>query len=116
LSELQAFLINATIIKNSELIKHISRIGKIKLIVISGVFINERDETRLDLLVVGDHLRRTAFENIIKHLEAEMGKELKYALFETTDFMYRLNMYDKLVRDIFDYPHQIVVDKIGVRG
>jgi hypothetical protein len=24
-------------------------------------------------------------------------------------------MYDKLTRDVFDYPHQILVDKIGVK-
>jgi len=24
-------------------------------------------------------------------------------------------MYDKLTRDVFDYPHQILVDRIGVR-
>jgi hypothetical protein len=24
-------------------------------------------------------------------------------------------MYDKLTRDVFDYPHQIIVDKLNVR-
>ena len=30
-------------------------------------------------------------------------------LFETKEFIYRLNMYDKLVRDIIDYPHEVIL-------
>jgi hypothetical protein len=112
--QLQNFLINATIVKNSDLIKRLNRIGKIKLIVIAGVFINQWDESRVDLLVVGDGLKRGSFEQLVKKLESEVGKELKYAIFETSDFLYRLNMYDKLVRDILDYPHQVILDRIGI--
>lgn len=115
LDELKSFLVNANLIKNSELIKRIGRVGKIKLIVLAGVFLNQLDENRLDLLVVGDEIRRASFENIVKSLESELGKEVKYAFFATTDFMYRMNMYDKLVRDLLDYPHQVVFDRIGIK-
>ena len=47
-------------------------------------------------------------------IETEIGKELRYAVFSTNDFKYRLTVYDRLVRDILDYPHHIVVDRIGV--
>ena len=114
--ELKNFLINANLIKNSELIKRMGRVGKIKLIVLAGVFLNQQqDESRLDLLVVGDEIRRVSFENIVKSLESELGKEVKYAFFPTADFSYRMNMYDKLVRDLLDYPHQVVFDRIGLK-
>jgi hypothetical protein len=112
--ELKNFLVNANLIKNSDLIKRMGRIGKIKLIVLAGVFLNQNDENRVDLLVVGDDVRRSSLENIVKSLESELGKEVKYALFATADFAYRLNMYDKLVRDLLDYPHQVVLDRIGL--
>jgi len=112
--ELKSFLINANLVKNSDLIKRIGRVGKIKLIVLAGVFLNQMDESRLDLLVVGDEIRRVSFENIVKSLESELGKEVKYAFFATADFAYRLNMYDKLIRDLLDYPHQVVLDRIGI--
>lgn len=112
--ELKSFLINANLIKNSDLIKRMSRVGKIKLIVLAGVFLNQSDENRIDLLVVGDEIRRASLENIVKSLESELGKEIKYAYFATADFTYRLNMYDKLVRDLLDYPHQVVLDRIGI--
>ena len=115
LDELKSFLINANLIKNSELIKRMGRIGKIKLIVIAGVFLNQLDESKLDLFVVGDQIRRASLENIVKSMESELGKEVKYAFFGTEDFKYRLNMYDKLVRDLLDYPHQVVLDRIGIK-
>ena len=67
------------------------------------------------MLVVGDNLRRSQLDRIIKNMEAEIGKELNFASFETADFQYRLGMYDKLVRDILDYPHQKLVDKLGLK-
>ena len=113
-NELKSFLVNANLIKDSELIKRIGRVGKIKLIVLAGVFLNQPDEGRVDLVVVGDEIRHASFENIVKSLESELGKEIKYAVFATADFAYRLNMYDKLVRDLLDYPHQVVLDRIGI--
>ena len=113
--ELKGFLVNANLIKNSDLIKRIGRVGKVKLVVLAGVFLNQNDENRIDLLVVGDDIRRASLENIVKTLESELGKEVKYAYFATADFSYRLNMYDKLVRDLLDYPHQVVLDRIGLK-
>jgi hypothetical protein len=65
-----------------------------------------------DLMIVGDRLDRKMIEGEIKKLESEVGKELRYALFDTEEFMYRLKMYDKLLRDVLDYPHEKIVNKI----
>jgi predicted nucleotidyltransferase len=74
---------------------------------ISGVFIKSK-ESRVDLLIVGDKMKKSKVEEEIRKLEAEIGTELIYALFDTKEFSYRLNMYDKLVRDILDFPHEVV--------
>ena len=63
----------------------------------------------MDLLIVGDKMKRGKIEEGIRKLEAEIGAELVYAIFDTKEFLYRLNMYDKLVRDILDYPHEILL-------
>lgn len=88
-----------------------ARAGKISLLVVSGFFLHDRDRST-DLMIVGDRLDRRIVENEIKKIEADIGKELRYAIFDTEEFMYRLNMYDKLIRDIFDYPHTKLVNKI----
>ena len=109
---LQNFLINIEPLNPKEIIKKISRLGSIKLILVSGVFIQEQ-ESRVDMLIVGDNVKRATLDNTIKTLEAEIGKELKFAYFTTEDFKYRLSMFDKLTRDILDYPHKKVLNRLG---
>jgi hypothetical protein len=110
LRALAALLVDAESVHSDDLLKRIRPHGKIKLILAAGVF-TQNPDSRLDLLVVGDHLKRPAIERTIRGLEAEIGKELAYAVFETDEFLYRANMYDKLVRDIVDFPHEKVLDQ-----
>lgn len=112
LSPLQNFLINLEPLQPKDLVRKLSRLGSVKLILIAGVFIQE-PESRLDLLVVGDNIKKASFDHAVKLLEAEIGKELRYALFTTDDFRYRLSMFDKLTRDILDYPHKKVLNRLG---
>jgi hypothetical protein len=83
------------------------------LVVAAGVFLNIPD-SRLDLLVVGDKMNKGQFGKILRNLEADIGKELNYALFELNDFRFRQSVGDRLIRDIFDFKHQVLLDKIGL--
>jgi len=47
-------------------------------------------------------------------IEANFGREIRYATFTTEDFRYRSGVYDRLLRDIFDYSHRTILDKIGI--
>jgi hypothetical protein len=109
LTQMTELLIDAEFLHKEDLIMRFKIAGKLKLLVISGIFLKD-SESRVDLLVVGDKLKRPYIENVIKNIEAEIGKELSYAIFETEDFIYRVNMYDKLVRDILDFPHERLVE------
>ena len=113
LAPLNNFLINLEPLQPKEIIKRVSKLGNIKLIIVAGVFI-QNPESRADLLIVGDAVKRGALENTVKTLESEIGRELRYAYFTTEDFKYRLSMFDKLIRDILDYPHTKVVNRLGM--
>ncbi|MEK7170480.1 MAG: hypothetical protein AAB767_04290 [Patescibacteria group bacterium] len=113
LPELQRLLLDASLLKGEEITKQLSAAGKLKFVVIAGLFIQDAD-SRLDILVVGDHLKRSIVEHKIRTMESEIGKELRYAVFETNEFNYRLGLYDKLVRDVLDYPHKVVLDRLGL--
>lgn len=113
LSSLQSFLIHTSLVSDRDIIKKFSKVGRIRLLIISGIFIQEW-ESRVDLLIVGDGLKKPSVETAVKGLEAEVGRELTFAAFETKDFQYRLGMYDKLVRDILDYPHRKLINKLGI--
>jgi len=106
--EFENLLLSSDTLSKQAILNNFKKAGRVKLLIVSGIFIKNHD-SRVDLLIVGDKLKRSKVEEGIKKIEAEMGIELVYAMFETKEFIYRLNMYDKLVRDILDYPHQVVL-------
>ena len=61
-------------------------------------------------------LTPSKIETAIRALESEIGLEIRFAMMTNTDLLYRVGMNDKLTRDLFDYKHQILVDKIGIRN
>lgn len=107
-------LLTITSLKVDEsLTRRFTNAGKIKLFIVAGVFTQNWD-SRVDLLLVGDDLNITKIENVIRIIESEIGKEIAYSAFETQDFEYRLGIHDRLVRDILDYPHATLLDRLGV--
>ena len=106
--EFGELLVKSDGLDKSKLLDNFKKAGRVKLIIVSGVFIRN-DDSRVDILIVGDKMKKGRIEEEIHRLEAELGTELAYALFDTKEFMYRLDMYDKLVRDILDYPHEVVL-------
>ncbi|MFZ2038991.1 MAG: hypothetical protein WAV11_03600 [Minisyncoccia bacterium] len=110
LSAMRNLLVGSQLIKNEAILKRLSGAGKLKLVIVAGVFIQDWS-SRVDMLIVGENLKTKTLENIIRDIEAEIGKELSYTYFDLADFKYRLSVCDKLVRDILDYPHQVVLDK-----
>ncbi len=110
---LRNFILDTAPIARGQLLKKLQKTGRVKLVILAGIF-GEEDSSRVDILVVGDAIRKGALERVIRDIEAEVGKELIYAFFTTDDFMYRLGMYDKFIRDILDYPHEKILDKLGI--
>ena len=105
ITELKGLLIEGDFIKQDDIVKRFRPAGIMQLLVVSGMF-TKNSESRLDLRSVGDNIRKSYIQKTIAVLESELGKELSYALFDTNDFKYRVSMYDKLLRDLFDYPHE----------
>lgn len=98
---------------DESLARRFTNAGRIKLFIASGVFVQNWD-SRVDLLIVGDELNLTKIESVIKSIESEIGKEIAYSAFEMQDFEYRLGIHDRLVRDILDYPHVTLLDRMGI--
>ena len=114
LSPIGNFLIDATPLSEREIVKKISSAGNMKLVLIAGIFLHNPD-SRVDILIVGDHIKTGKLVSVISSIEAELGKELRYAVFETSDFQYRMGIYDKLIRDILDSQHEKILNKLGLQ-
>ncbi len=113
LISLYNLLVDMTSFTSSTVLKKLSGSGRLKLVLVSGAFIQD-SESRVDILIVGDSLNTGKVERAMGVLESEMGKELRYVVMRTDDFNYRLNIYDKLIRDILDNPHQKIVNRLGI--
>lgn len=111
LISLQNLLLNKELLTDNQIIKKIQKTGKIKLIVLSGVFVNRMEDSRVDILIVGDKINKNSLERAVQDMESQIGKELSYAVFDSNEFCYRLDICDKLVRDILDYPHKKILKK-----
>jgi hypothetical protein len=113
LSALQAFMRATTSVSDGDIVAALKKAGSLRLVVLTGLFTGAI-EPKIDLLIVGDRLEDKPLDSAIHALEAELGREIRYAAFTTQDFRYRVGVYDRLVRDTFDYPHRTILDKIGM--
>lgn len=118
---LRNLLITASPISREKMLKFFKSKGKIKLVALGGIFSQDftaetpstEADSKLDLVVVGA-LKKNKVEGFIKNLESEIGKELNWTLLTQMEFEHRMSMQDKLLRDLFDYPHEFLINKLGL--
>jgi hypothetical protein len=111
--ELRHLLVEGTLISDEDLIKRVGKTGRIRLIVLAGVFVQNWD-SRVDLLVVGDRIKERSIISLMKSLEAEIGKEIRFAALSTEDFKYRISISDRLIRDIVDFPYRKIYGSLDM--
>lgn len=112
-SELRMLVLKTAPANRAMLAKRIGALGRIKLAVLAGVFINS-ETSRADLLIVGDGIKKGRLNSFVARLESEIGKELNYVALTTEEFKYRMDMYDRFLRDILEDRHEKVINKLGV--
>jgi DNA-binding MarR family transcriptional regulator len=111
--ELKELVAKASPASKEKMLNRLKSLGKIKLALLAGIFINS-DTSRADILVVGDNIKTAKFNNFIKNLEAEVGKEINHALMTTKEFYYRHDMYDRFIRDLLDFKHEKLINKLKI--
>ncbi|MHB8651664.1 MAG: hypothetical protein ACYC8S_00820 [Minisyncoccota bacterium] len=109
---LRSLLVPVDVLRGEEVVRRLRPAGKLRFVALAGFFVGDIG-SRVDILIVGDRLKRPLIERALRVLEAEIGKELSYAIFETKDFLYRVDVSDKFVRDILDYAHEKAFNTLG---
>lgn len=94
-----------------ELASRFKLVGRIKLFIAAGIFIGDT-KSRVDVLLVGEAIKRPKAEKVFELLSAEIGRDVVYAIMDVEEYEYRFKMYDKFVRDIVEMPHETVIDKL----
>jgi len=112
-SELYDLVIKSSTASRKKLFEHIKRLGKIRLAILSGIFLND-NTSRLDLMIVGDDIKKRSLEKFLTMTESELGKTLRYAVMDTDEFRYRMNMYDRFLRDLLEHNHEKLINKLNI--
>lgn len=108
---LREMLLDAPL-RSMDVYRRVRRLGSVKFIGLGGIFVGDFDG-RLDILVVGDRIDDRKFRSAMRELEHDIGRELRFAALPTPDFLYRVTISDRFIRDFVDFPHQILFDKLG---
>ncbi|MDD9868244.1 MAG: hypothetical protein OXU73_02860 [Candidatus Campbellbacteria bacterium] len=103
--------LNTFPIRGREVSRAIQSVGEVKAIVLSGVFVGGV-KTPADILIIGLDINIDKLKKVLLDIEKSLGREIKYAIFNPNEFAYRLSIQDKLIRDILDYQHRILLDKM----
>lgn len=114
--ELRDLILKSSPAEKDKMILKIAGLGRIKLAIISGLFLNRSNEhsEAADLLIVGDDINGRKLNTFLKSLEAEVGGEIKFTLMDKEEFRYRLAMFDRFVRVLLEAPHEKLINKLGV--
>lgn len=113
IAPLATFFRQTSSLSQADVKARIARAGRADLLVLSGIF-TDTVESPVDLLIVGERLKEPAVERAIRLIEAELGAELRWVLLTTTEFRYRIDVFDRTVRDVLEHPHLAAVDRLGV--
>lgn len=108
--ELKALLLKAQLLLERSFIIKIERLAKIKLFILSGIFVGN-DSAATDMLLVGtiNHKRLAA---VVKEFEREFGRSINFTVMSPQEFKYRQDITDRFLYDILEGKKIVIVDKI----
>ncbi len=112
-NELRELILKSSPVSKDKMLKAIRGLGKIKLVLLSGLFTGN-DMARADLLVIGNSINQRKLTGFIKNLEAEAGTDINCVVMTTEEFKYRYDMYDRFVRDLLSEKSELLINRLGV--
>lgn len=106
---IQNFIIDATTPSDLAVAKVFKPLAPY-LVVVAGAL---ADETRgtVDLLVVTKRTHDPRIAHAVKKLESVTAVPIRYAVLEVGEYLARREGFDRMLRDIFDFRHRIVVGR-----
>jgi hypothetical protein len=109
-SALQAFIFETTTPDDKTIADAFKKIG-VHAIVAAGIL---AEETRgaVDLLVITRRPKDPRIAGAVKKLESASASPLRYAVMDVGEFQSRLTAFDRMLRDIMDFRHRVVLGHV----
>jgi len=108
IDELKSIIIKA-LSSNQGMVNDLKKMGDIKVLVLSGLFVDKEDAA-VDMLIVGD-MDREALASYINN-DLRTKRSVKFTIMNEADYKYRLDCNDQFVKSLLnDAENQIPINK-----
>ncbi len=108
-NEIRELIIKAQILCEKDFTDKLKKLGTIKLLILSGLFINEK-QAPVDMLIVGN-FDKNKVAKLVKTLEDELVNEVNYAVLSEEDFHYRRQVTDVFLYSVLEGKKIVVIDE-----
>jgi len=110
-NELRALFAKSPRLLQKALEKEFENLGNVEYAVLTGFFV-DRDDTPVDLLIVGNILR-SRLAKLIHTFEKEIEHEINYSTMTLEEFTYRKSIIDRFLFTILEGKKIVIVDSIA---
>ncbi len=108
---LAALVLDYTRIDREAFVDRLKGYGRTKLLILSGVFTGDI-KSRLDVLYVGESMKVKDLEKAFATISVELGRDIRYALMDVEEYVYRQKMFDSFLTEVIDSQKEILIDKL----
>lgn len=108
--ELRALFNKSPRLLQQVLERELSELGTVNYAVLTGFFV-DRDDSPVDLLIVGTVLR-SRLAKLIHGFEKEIEHEINYTTMTTDEFLYRRSVIDRFLFTILEGKKVVLVDTL----
>lgn len=109
--ELKALFAKSPRLLQKALEKEFENLGSVEYAVLTGFFV-DRDDTPVDLLIVGNILR-SRLAKLIHTFEKEIEHEINYSTMTLEEFVYRKSIIDRFLFTILEGKKIVIVDSLA---
>ncbi|MDP2709541.1 MAG: winged helix-turn-helix domain-containing protein [bacterium] len=110
--EIKALIVKAQVLYEKDFSRKLQSTGKVKLLILTGIFVNNQSAL-IDMLLVGK-FNKIKLAKLIKELETELGKEINFTVFDPQEFKYRRDITDIFLYGILEGKKMVVIDEVGL--
>lgn len=110
LPEIKNLIFKALALEEMKIAHHMSKMPGLTLLIFTGVLTKSQAPT--DVLIVGK-VSKNQFDKYLKKIAEGIPDELRYTFMSRSDYLYRLEITDKFIYDIWAGDKVVVVDNIS---
>ncbi len=103
----RTFLEETTLPDDAQIVQTFRGVRGLTLMVATG-FLAHEPRGSVDLLIITRRPHDSSIEKAVRKLEALAALPVRYAVLEADDYKSRLESYDRLLRDVFEYNHRVI--------